>query len=94
VNRTAEDGAPPSSDLVGLVNLPYRKRLRASRREQRLARYEQVVALRKAGMSQPDIAHHMRMSRATVKRYLEADGFPERVPYPRLPSKLDPYLSA
>jgi hypothetical protein len=37
----------------------------------------------------------MRMNRATVKRYLTADCFPERAPYPKLPSKLDqdlPYL--
>lgn len=35
----------------------------------------------------------MRMGRSTVKRYQGADGFPERAPYPKLPSKLDPYLS-
>jgi transposase len=83
---------PPSSESVGLVRLPYRKRLQAARREQRLARYEQVVALHAAGTVPQEIARVMRMSRATVKRYLEAPSFPERVPYPRLPSKLDPYL--
>ena len=34
----------------------------------------------------------MRMNTTTVKRYLAAPSFPERTPYPRLPSKLDPYL--
>jgi transposase len=92
-----EDGehervVPPSTDLVGLVNLPYRKRLQASRREQRLARYEQVIALHKAGTRPQEIARLMRMNTSTVKRYLAAERFPERAPYPRLPSKLDPYL--
>jgi len=31
------------------------------------------------------------MTRATVSRYLKAIGFPERAPYPRVASKLDPY---
>jgi transposase len=88
----ADERVPPSTDLVGLVNLPYRKRLQASRREQRLARYEQVVTLHKAGTRPQEIARLMRMNITTVKRYLASESFPERVPYPRLPSKLDPYL--
>jgi transposase len=39
-----------------------------------------------------EIARLMRLNRATVKRYLAAGSFPERAPYPKLPSKLDPYL--
>ena len=33
----------------------------------------------------------MQITRATVSRYLKATSFPERAPYPRLESKLDPY---
>jgi len=35
----------------------------------------------------------MQITRATVSRYLKATRFPERAPYPRLESKLDPYTA-
>ena len=70
---------------------PYRLRVQEQRRAQRLARYEQVLALHQAGALQHEIAERMQITRATVSRYLKASGFPERAPYPRLESKLDPY---
>jgi transposase len=70
---------------------PYRKRVQEQRRERRLARYEQVLALDQAGALQQEIAERMQITRATVSRYLKATSFPERAPYPRLESKLDPY---
>ena len=70
---------------------PYRKRVQEQRRAQRLARYEQVLALHQAGALQQEIAERLNITRATVSRYLKATGFPERAPYPRLESKLDPY---
>jgi len=70
---------------------PYRKRVQAQRRAQRLARYEQVLALHQEGMLQQEIAEHVQLTRATVSRYLKATRFPERAPYPRLESKLDLY---
>jgi transposase len=70
---------------------PYRKRVQEQRRAQRLERYEQVLALHQAGALQQEIAEHLTITRATVSRYLKATGFPERAPYPRLESKLDPY---
>jgi transposase len=70
---------------------PYRIRVQEQRRAQRLARYEQVLALHQAGALQQEIAERMQITRATVSRYLKATGFPERAPYPRLESKLDPY---
>jgi transposase len=70
---------------------PYRKRVQEQRRAQRLARYEQVCALHQAGALQQEIAERLNITRATVSRYLKATGFPERAPYPRLESKLDPY---
>jgi transposase len=89
---TQKPSVPVSSDLVGRVWAPYRQQLQAARRGQRLARYEQVLALHAEGTSMQEIARLMRMSRGTVKRYLLAGSFPERAPYPKLPSKLDPYL--
>jgi transposase len=73
------------------VRPPYRNQVQEQRRAQRLARYEQVLALHQEGMQQQEIAQRMRMSRATVRRYLQAGNFPERAPYPRLESKLDSY---
>jgi len=40
---------------------------------------------------QQEIAERLQITRATVSRYLKATGFPERAPYPRLESNLDPY---
>jgi transposase len=73
------------------VRDPYRKRVQAQRRAQRLARYEQVLALHQAGALQQEIAERLQITRATVSRYLKSTRFPERAPYPRLESKLDPY---
>jgi transposase len=70
---------------------PYRKRVQEQRRALRLARYEHVLALHQAGALQQEIAERMQITRATVSRYLKSTGFPERAPYPRLESKLDPY---
>ena len=72
---------------------PYRKRVQEQRRALRLARYEQVLALHQAGALQQEIAERMQITRATVSRYLKSTGFPERAPYPRLESKLDPYTT-
>jgi transposase len=70
---------------------PYRKRVQEQRRALRLARYEQALALHQAGALQQEIAERLNITRATVSRYLKATAFPERAPYPRLESKLDPY---
>jgi transposase len=70
---------------------PYRIRVQTQRRAQRLVRYEQVLALHQAGALQQEIAQRLQITRATVSRYLKATGFPERAPYPRLESKIDPY---
>jgi transposase len=70
---------------------PYRLRVQEQRRAQRLARYEHVLALHQAGALQQEIAERLNITRATVSRYLKATSFPERAPYPRLESKLDPY---
>ena len=70
---------------------PYRIRVQEQRRTQRLAGYEQILALHQAGALQQEIAERLNITRATVSRYLKATGFPERAPYPRLESKLEPY---
>ncbi len=61
-------------------------------RANRLARYEQIIALQQAGLSQRAIARHLHLSRKVVQRSVRAGTFPERTPTGRRPSKLDPFL--
>ena len=57
----------------------------------RLARYEQVIALRKLGLSQAAIAEHVGVSSSTVSNWLAAGAYPETTRGPYV-SRLDPYL--
>lgn len=61
-------------------------------RLRRQARYEEVVALYKQGMSILGIADQLRMSRSTVRSYVSAGAFPERANVLRTRSLLDPFL--
>jgi transposase len=49
-----------------------------AKREERLAQYEQVVALRKLGFSQTAIADQVGIGHATVSRWLAHSAFPEQ----------------
>jgi transposase len=60
-------------------------------REKRYARYLQVIKLRKQGIAMHIIARTLKMSRVTVRRYIEADGFPERAPARARNSQLEKY---
>ncbi|MBO0793146.1 MAG: ISL3 family transposase [Ktedonobacteraceae bacterium] len=53
-------------------------------REQRLARYEEVLSYYQQGLSITQIAKQAQMTRTTVYKYLAAESFPER--HPRSPS--------
>ncbi len=70
---------------------PTLARLQQARREERLARYEQVATLRRQGMSQQAIAQHLGLSLRTVQRWVAAGTFPERKPREQA-SPLDRYL--
>ena len=60
-------------------------------RAERLARYEQVVALRKQGFSHQAIAERVGVGHSTVQRWIEAGTFLERKRREQA-SQLDPYL--
>jgi transposase len=79
-----------------LACLTYADRKKQISRDKRLARYEQVLELHRAGVAQRAIARELHMSRRIVQRYLSSDGFPERAPGSGLrvkgSSKLDPYV--
>ncbi len=62
-----------------------------SRRAQRLARYEAVLALHQQGFSQVAISEQVGLGRKTVRRYLRSDAFPEHAPAAPRPSTLAPY---
>jgi transposase len=49
-----------------------------ARRARRLACYEQVRALHRQGLSRRQIAGQLRIDRSTVRRFVNADAFPER----------------
>jgi transposase len=66
--------------------------LQSVHREERLARYEQVIALAKQGMSQELIGRLTGVGHSTVSRWLRAGTFPERKPREQA-SQLDPYRS-
>jgi transposase len=70
---------------------PTLERLQHSRREERLAHYEQVIALRKQGMSHAAIARQVGIGASTVQSWLAAGTFPERKPREQS-SQLDRYL--
>lgn len=65
--------------------------VKASRRKERLRRYEEVVDLHRRGMSKRQIAHAVGLSRGTVVHWLAAGSFPERKERPPVSSILDPY---
>ncbi len=70
---------------------PKLERLQQARREERLAHYEQVIALRKRGMSHAAIAQQVGIGASTVQSWLAAGRFPERKPREQA-SHLDRYL--
>jgi len=71
--------------------LPKNVALSQAKREERLAGYQHVVALREQGFSQTAIAEYVGISHATVSRWLSNGTFPEQKPRPRSAS-VDPYL--
>jgi len=67
------------------------QREQEARRAQRQARYTEVRALHDQGLSARQIAGTLRLARTTVRRFLRAEGFPERQPRRPRPSLLTPY---
>jgi transposase len=63
------------------------------RRQRRLERYEQVVAMFKAGESQAAISRELGIGRKTVRRWLRRGEFPERKPPHRRPAKVNAFAA-
>ncbi|MBV9689468.1 MAG: transposase [Ktedonobacteraceae bacterium] len=71
---------------------PKQAEIKQAKREERLARYQQVVTLRKLGFSQTAIAQQVGVAHSTVSRWLSCGTFPEQQPR-RRKKELDSHLS-
>lgn len=86
---------PDPTDRVPPVRRSrYEQASRQAGRRQREERYAEVRALHAQGLSLLGIARQLRMGRATVRRYVAADAFPERAAHRRTPSQLLPYVAS
>jgi transposase len=101
------DDSQAMSELAGHASSPRRRRYSglprnrpgptaaqrrsAARRARRLARYEQVVALRAAGETKLAIARRTGLDRQTVDTWLAAGSFPERAPARAGPTSVGPF---
>jgi transposase len=95
----APPAPPTSSDAPGsatpaiAARTTRLQREQHQRRAQRQARYTEVRALHDQGLSARQIARTLRLARNTVRRFVRAEGFPERQPRRPRPSLLTPYES-
>jgi transposase len=69
---------------------PQQAHIQQIHREERLARYEQVMALIKQGMTHRDIADQVGVGLTTIENWRKRGSFPERKPREQS-SQLDPY---
>jgi transposase len=79
-----------------LSSLTYAERKKKISRDKRYARYEEVMALHRAGIGLRAIARQLRISRKVVRRFVAAPCFPERAEgtgqHQKKKSKVAPYL--
>jgi transposase len=93
----SEDGTRPAADLTRMTSAlaksrpTWLQRRQQERRSQRVARYEQMIALRERGLTIAAITQELGMGERTILRWLAAGSFPERKPRRRPLSPLAPY---
>jgi transposase len=71
----------PAAEGAGRMDLsvlPSKQRRTALNRSKRLARYEEVMALYRTGMTKEAIARQMHIAASTVSAFIQSQGFPER----------------
>jgi transposase len=90
-HRTASEAVPRTS-LFPAHRSKSESAAQEDRRQQRLARYQQVQDLHSQGASIRGIAEQLGLARGTVRRFLHATSFPERARPRRTASILAPYL--
>jgi transposase len=84
-------GSQRASDYTPPPRSPRERARSKAARNRRYARYKKVRRLHYQGMSLRAIANKLGISRYAVKRYANADTFPEHRPHRRQPSMLDPF---
>lgn len=90
---TEERGARPLETAHGIQSpklSPKEAELCQAKREERLAQYQHIAALRKLGLSQTAIADQVGVAHSTVSRWLNGGTFPEQQPRPRKSETCDP----
>ncbi len=75
------------------VVISHAERIHQSRRDRRLARYQEVHKLHAQGWSFASIARMLGMHKKTVAKFAQAEQFPEARPRGDRRRKLTPYLS-
>jgi transposase len=81
----------PRATPSGSVAIPPEETPSQISRANRYARYEAVGTLHQQLVSQREIARRLSLSRNTVRKFLQAETFPERSPRPYRSSLLDAY---
>jgi len=88
---TAQEASPAWRAKRAPRYAPKLEQLQQARRQERMALYEQVIALHQQGLSQQAIAQRMSIGHSTISRWLAEGRFPERKPREQA-SQLDRYL--
>jgi hypothetical protein len=95
VEEAMVEGVDSQSAPVVRSNLTRKEQERQERRAGKPARYEEVLTLREQGHSLCAIADLTGLDRRTVRRYVQAEGFPENQPRVRCTTQITrfvPYL--
>lgn len=69
------------------------ERVKAARRERRIARFERVTELSGKGFGVRAIARETGHSRMTIRKYLRAESMPEPAPRAKRASRVEPFLA-
>jgi hypothetical protein len=85
--KQQEQQAAPASAVIS-----HAERIHQSRRDRRLARYQEVRKLYEQGWSFASIARMLGMNKKTVAKFVQAEQFPEARPRGDRRRKLTPYL--
>jgi len=94
VQDSAAESKPPTDGGTGTDTprtTPTRPTQSELKRQRRLERYEQVVALFQSGQSQAAISRALGIERKTIRRWLRRGEFPERKPPHRRPPKVSEF---
>ena len=67
------------------------EQIHADRRQKRMLRYNEVIALYRDGLSQQAISRKLHVGRKTIRRFLRAHQFPERAVPRRKPARVNAF---